>query len=669
LLLVPVMAWALPPVFTPGFKPKRGAAAAASGFESNTVSGMVRWYAAFKESFADNDAVTTATDYSGLANNAGQPTAGNKPTFKTSIVNSKAVFRFDGSADRLTNNLTSWGTIFGVAAITTPTADRCWAGARGTSGGSYDAVLLGTWTDSLRPTFRYGVGDGSAPVVASGDNGDIADDTFVVWIADIEVVDGTTYAHQRLAGLLNAAGTTASAPLGVDIITIGAGFFNNNIVDFWPGDIAEYLVYGTSLAISNQNTVGNYLATNYNVSFTPLLLEKPTKPINSNSGSIGTAEGDLDNDGDMEFASAASAASADAHLRVLDWNGSGWDTHTILADATVEGRRDRYGTTLTIEDVNGDGWKDIITVDSANGGNAGTLYWYENPDGALGSAWTEHSVYAWSGTGGTSNLIVHAEQIAGDVDDDGDMDIVVRDISHGLWVAIQQAPGDGSTWSIPRFVACNPREGLELWDPDLDDDLDILINGVWFEMPANPLTDSFTQRAITGMASWYPGSITSATIDEYACKVLAVDVSGDGKEDVIITNAEELSASASKPEGIRVFIQPADPIAGTWTEVTVHASHYSWHNLKVVDMDGDGDLDIVTGISGVGVDTQAGRLSIFLNNGSGTVWTERKQRITEDVYSLAVGDADGDGKLDVLAPDNWNSGPVRFLRNVRWYAP
>lgn len=49
----------------------------------------------------DGDPVGTWNDSSGNGNNAAQSTAANKPTYKTSIINSQPIVRFDGSNDRL----------------------------------------------------------------------------------------------------------------------------------------------------------------------------------------------------------------------------------------------------------------------------------------------------------------------------------------------------------------------------------------------------------------------------------------------------------------------------------------------------------------------------------------------------------------------------------------
>jgi hypothetical protein len=59
------------------------------------------WLAADQESFANNDPVGTASDWSGNNNDATQATGGNKPLFKTNVINSLPAFYFDGTDDVL----------------------------------------------------------------------------------------------------------------------------------------------------------------------------------------------------------------------------------------------------------------------------------------------------------------------------------------------------------------------------------------------------------------------------------------------------------------------------------------------------------------------------------------------------------------------------------------
>jgi hypothetical protein len=72
------------------------------GFNPNAYGNTIWWIAARKETaYADNDSVATATDWSASAINASNSTNASKPTYKTAIVNSQAVFRADGVNDVL----------------------------------------------------------------------------------------------------------------------------------------------------------------------------------------------------------------------------------------------------------------------------------------------------------------------------------------------------------------------------------------------------------------------------------------------------------------------------------------------------------------------------------------------------------------------------------------
>lgn len=65
------------------------------------LTGLVSWFKADSLALADGAAVATWTDNSGGARDATQATSGNRPIYKTSIVNSKPVVRFPDTTDEL----------------------------------------------------------------------------------------------------------------------------------------------------------------------------------------------------------------------------------------------------------------------------------------------------------------------------------------------------------------------------------------------------------------------------------------------------------------------------------------------------------------------------------------------------------------------------------------
>jgi hypothetical protein len=372
--------------------------------------------------------------------------------------------------------------------------------------------------------------------------------------------------------------------------------------------------------------------------------------LQADGGTGGSAVGDLDGDGRDEFV-------AQIQFRIYDFDGTEWTSYQPLDD--LSGRGDRFAGDIEVADIDGDDDLDIVVPDSDNSGSQGALGWFENP-GMLDGTWTEHVVSTFDGNG-EGNAVTHLSELeVGDIDGDGRPDLVVRDISHGVWVFVQQDGG----WAPRKFIPVNPREGLELWDPDENGRLDILLNGVWLETPDDPVAGDYTLHTIAGMEAWYAPDLSTASVRDYACKVEAGDFDGDGRVDVAITNSEELAGSSpNKPHGISVFLQP-DTLDGTWQEVVLTDERWAWHTLVLADLDFDGSLDVFSAISNVGTDGGGDEIAFWLNGGDGTSFAGQTVSTAYPVYQGALGDADDDGDCDFFAPHHFNSGAVRYFENT-----
>jgi hypothetical protein len=107
-------------------------------------------------------------------------------------------------------------------------------------------------------------------------------------------------------------------------------------------------------------------------------------------------------------------------------------------------------------DINGDGFVDLIVA-----GTRGELIWYEYPN------WTRHSVSA-----GDDGWSTDAE--VGDMDRDGDMDIVISDwYTHKRLVWFENFNARGRHWRM-HLIGDVRAHDIELVDLDGDKDLDVV---------------------------------------------------------------------------------------------------------------------------------------------------------------------------------------------------
>jgi hypothetical protein len=381
---------------------------------------------------------------------------------------------------------------------------------------------------------------------------------------------------------------------------------------------------------------------------------------------------DMDGDTDLDVVPIGAQFGSFAWYENTAGDGSAWTAHTI--DAASVG-----GNSATLHDLDGDTDIDVLVATGA------TTHWYENP--AIGPpAWTLNTV-----SSGESPRAADAADFSGD----GDLDVVVAHELDGVVSWFENAAGDASSWTRDDLSDSNSLpQALATADFDLDGDLDVLVGhrfidriflylnrygdgSVWdrlvvadqgaIETTEFALSDfdrdgdldfaaavsahdkvSWYENVLGDGSQWVENVITTTALE--AVGVTAADFDGDGDDDLAVASRID--------DTVRWFENTAGD-ASTWLEHTIATLDSPTRNMKAVDLDRDGDLDL-------GVVAENDFLVTWQENvaGDGSIWT---QHVVNDQLEkprgLDIADLDGDGDLD-FATASRNDDVIAWHENL-----
>jgi VCBS repeat protein/FG-GAP repeat protein len=301
--------------------------------------------------------------------------------------------------------------------------------------------------------------------------------------------------------------------------------------------------------------------------------------------SEGANAGDLNNDGVKDIISGPYWWAGPDYTRRHEYYPATTTFQLKLGPMTVVtvpgfegflGKENKYSDNFFVwtHDFNRDGWNDILVV-----GFPGTdTSWFENPKGKEGH-WPRHQVFAQ--TDNESPTFV-------DITGDKNPELVC--ITGGRYGYAGPDPADpAKPWTFhpitPNKKYGNFTHGLGVGDVNGDGRSDLIEKDGWWEQPGS----------LAGDPSW---TFHPQTFGTGGAQMYAYDVNADGLADVVTSLAahgfglawyeQQREGGAIKfREHLIVGKEPANNAYGVkFSEI---------HAIDLVDMDGDGARDIVTG--------------------------------------------------------------------------
>ncbi len=276
----------------------------------------------------------------------------------------------------------------------------------------------------------------------------------------------------------------------------------------------------------------------------------------------------------------------DTSARSADGEYISWREH-VIDDEIAPGVPLTGGDGLMVTDLDRDGHEDVVSVHESDSEYDGI------GDGYVRVAYGKGGSVPWQNVTLAKGEIAGApEDIAvGDLNGDGWPDIVIAsELAHLLYL---QNPGTGRR--------------SEAWPA-------LIV----------PITE--------GRGSWI--------------RVFIADIDGDSRLEVIAANkgVQDPDGSENARTPISIFEVSDDPMLGTsWSETELGRFDIP-HNARPVDLDGDGDLDILAGLRGTG------QVGLFVNDGSDFHFHVLDiDGAWANAFMVQFTDFNSDGRLDILA--------------------
>lgn len=281
-------------------------------------------------------------------------------------------------------------------------------------------------------------------------------------------------------------------------------------------------------------------------------------------------------------------------------------------------------TALRVADFNEDGNHDVVV-----GHNEGLEVWVGLGDG--------NGNFAMSGTGiiaGAASKIATA-----DVNNDGDLDFVIAQNSGYITVGL--GDGMGGFTGLSPIVSGGATRSIAVGDVNGDGNLDYANIAHAGHHSVN-LSYGDGSGGISNLVTLFYGGVDLG--------VAMGDVDGDGDIDIV--------SGGQGQHGLKVYENTGNDASNqvVWSRTKITSpNQMNVHTLQ--DMDGDGDLDVVSTGYIAHPSHNAWTVEVHFNDGNGNFDLSSSASIPTsggEMHDVAIGDVTGDGAIDMVT----NSYPM-----------